>query len=639
MSPLAKGNAETGVSTRAKKIGLSLLVIETIYFVFTLLFLNGDYLKEAINKNPDEVRVEWRWAMSLLPGLVHVRGINVRVQDSNIQMYFEIPTVNVAVFIPSLWNREFQTVSVDGSGLAFRFRFRREEKEIRPEIFANLPPIPGLESVAKPPPAPDEGPPKDPWKVRLSGIDMEDVREIWFENYRFSGLARVGGSFALTPGHGAEVSRGFVNTESGEVFFGGDRVVEDLKTSIHAVIREFKSAEVPGLKLFDSLTAHVEGHGRIDNMRFLNYYLQRLPWLTLGGGSGVLDVDLKLREGVFENGSRLLLTSNNIEAHLWRQDAVGQGITRWEIEESAAGRRGVLHVELKDYEITHERHEGAKIKGKDLKIAVHTPDLRLSEAFPRLGVLVDLPEARITDLRYFNAYLPRSGGLRFTGGTGSVAGRFEADAHPDWNDVGSLLIKGQGAKIGFGKFSLQGNTKITARLNKGSIQSGQFDLSETKAEFSDVIAYLDRERVNEEGKWWGEAVLKEGKLRTATPARLEGLIRLRGKDARPLIAIFTPDGGLPEMARNFLSFDGLEASARLRVQDDELSIPGLFAEGGGMKLQGWLDKKDGEQEGKLLLEYGPLAAGLEVKTGFVQIKLNDAYRWFSGKGKRPSLAD
>ena len=628
-----------------KKIGFAALFLQALYCLATSVWLNGNQLKNAVNTKPEEVRVDWDWAISLFPGFAYVHHPSVRVQDSNIQMYLELPSVSVFVFLPSLTARKFETSFLYGSGLNFRLRLRREKSKISAELRNRLPPIPGIASLEKPTvPAVagklnETAEASQPWLLGFSRLWIRSVSEIWIEDYRFSGSGEISGGFQLTPGKGASVEPSQVRILSGNLFFGENRVVEKMSAQINASVHPFLSHEVPGLKIFDFVSAQISGNAQVGNMRFLNYYLNRLPWLRLDGGEGALTMNLNLKKGVLQSGSQLSLNSNHLKAHLFRQTASGQGVTTWEIEDNESGKRGTLRLQFNAYHVSHPHYHGAGIVGSRFSITVHTPDLQLSQAFPRLGVIVDIPDAKINDLSYFNAYLPQSSGLRFTGGKGLLSCRFEADAHPDWNDKGHLTIEGHEAQVTYGPFSLKGNATISATLRKGSIQAGHFDLSGTRVTLSQIEATRNQEKGETLNGWWGEAVLRQGQLKTSRPAALDGTLRMRSQDARPLIALFTSRAALPKLVRNFLAFEGLQASAQIRLSDKAFVIPGLSAKGGGTKLHGWFEKKPEKEEGKLLLEYGPFATGLELKDGHLGIKLNDAYGWFEGRHHKPKTSE
>lgn len=612
-----------------KRALLALACLEILYLAGTAVFLNGQMLKRLINTKPQEVLIEWQSAFSPFPGFVFVRGITGRIQDSGIQLAFQLPVASVGIFLPSLMQKEFRTTHIRGQGLAFQLRLRRDPKDIQSSHYLTLPPIPGLPGFEREPEPSPQGK-GEPWHIRLGGIALERVREIWIEEYRFAGQARVGGGFHLIPGRLAEVFPSYVFTRDGEVFLGGNRVADEVNVDIEAKLEEFLSSDVSGMKIFNQLTGSVRGEARIDNIRFLNYYLRRAKWLRLDGGAGRLTVKMQARRGVFDDASKLEIASRNIEAHLWRQTARGEGIASWHVLKNG-DRKGVLKVELGDYEITHPDTKDSRIVGKHLLVEAHTPDLKIEDAFERLGVKIRIPEASITNLRYFNAYLPKSSGLKILDGSGTVQGHLDADAGGR-NDSGELVFEGKNARVGYDQLTLEGDLKLRARLDKGDMTSRSFVLSGTTLDLRDLVARREGQAIHE-GTWWGRADVEQGKLQV-TPTSLEGRLRLEGKNARPIIAMFTAAKGLPGIVEDVLAFEGLWATARLRLNDDEFHLRKLRAKGKGATLKGWLDKTPESQEGGLLLSVGPFAAGIELNTTGTEVKLNDAYGWYENLEKR-----
>lgn len=614
---------------RAAKFLLFFVFLEICYIVGTSIFLNGGGLKKLINSDPSEILIEWERAFSPLPGFVMLKNVSGRIQDGGMQLYFQMPSTHVGVWLPDLLRRKFTTTSIRGTELSFRLRMRRPAKEVLPSHYLTLPPIPGLPSITR---DAVEKPPGtgEPWHLHLGGISLDHVKEVWIEEYRYAGKARITGGFALVPGRSVEVFPAYVGVEDGAIFLGANRIADALKTNIRGRIKETLT-EDPNDNMLTKFSGNVAAETKIDNMRFLNYYLRRVPWIHLDGGAGELKMDVKLSDGSFGDESFLKLTSRNIEAHLWRQIARGQGITSWLVKTVNGQLRTSLSVEFEDYEVTHAQNENSKITGKDLKLTVTSPDVKISDGFSRLGVRIQIPEATISSLRYFNAYIPRSSGIRVLDGTGSIRGEMQADVGSN-NDHGDITIRGEGAKLRYDKLTLQGDISVRAQLNSGSMETRLFDVGGTKIDLKNVIAINDGEKVNGEGRWWGLAEVAEGKLRIGPPASIKGKLRVEGKDVRPILGMFT--ASLPSVIRNMLSFDGLKAAANVFITDQRFSVDQMEAVGKGMSLRGWMDKVQHRRKGGVLLSLGPIAAGLELNNDSVEVKLNDAYQWYDNLAAR-----
>lgn len=102
---------------------------------------------------------------------------------------------------------------------------------------------------------------------------------------------------------------------------------------------------------------------------------------------------------------------------------------------------------------------------------------------------------------------------------------------------------------------------------------------------------------------------------------------MHGRDARPILAVVTKNA-IPGVLSGVLAFENLHARLKLLVSDELLKVSDAHAEGGNTAITGWMRSGEKEKQGRLLVEWGPAAAGLSIQDDDVQIKLDDAYRWF-----------
>src|SRR6185436_4137084 len=140
------------------------------------------------------------------PGVVHVRDFRIRNQTVTNQWWASVDRGSFTIRLFDLRDRELMIDGLSGSGVSFRLRRRvdvpRWVRKPRPEL---QPSIPGFANPpARPPealyprPRGQRGPRPDPWRIRLARVDLDDVREIWVDEFRFAGVARIAGGFDMT---------------------------------------------------------------------------------------------------------------------------------------------------------------------------------------------------------------------------------------------------------------------------------------------------------------------------------------------------------------------------------------------------------------------------------------------------------
>src|SRR6185436_1888867 len=189
------------------------------------LFINVG-LQPILNGKPEKVRIRTTFAWMWLPGDLSVWGLEIRGQGKNDQWLITVDHATADIDLNALRDREFRASNVKGRGGAFRYRFRATEP-VDPATDVT-PPIVGLTNP--PDPVPDaKKPPKGPFKITLTGADVEDVRELWVEGYRYVGSAHAKGDLTLAQ----EISvTGHLDMPTGKMMRGNDVMIDSLEGEI-----------------------------------------------------------------------------------------------------------------------------------------------------------------------------------------------------------------------------------------------------------------------------------------------------------------------------------------------------------------------------------------------------------------------
>lgn len=610
---------------RPLKALLAIPLVWAVYLVSANALLVSGKLARLVSDAPEHVLLTYRHAYTIVPGVVRLTGLSLRIQDTTVQIFFTLDRATVALSLPALYlAHELRVGALDAEGLAFRMRLKRFANDVQRKHWASLPSIPGLPAFVRAP-GPPPPPAPHPWRVRLDNVRVANVRELWIDEFRYQGEARVDGRFFLVPAREADVGPARLRLDGGRLDIAGVASLDALHADIDVRVRPFLRAQVEGLHIFDFTTASVKGSARVDSMRFLDYYLAGASWLRFARGAGRLALDLGIDAATFRPGSRVAFRSSDLEARFHSQRIRGAGQGSWSVDEK--GGRGTLRVDLARFRVASPER-GALVSGPRLSLTATTPDLRLESLFSRLAIRLSVPDARIASLRYFNAYVPKSSRLLFQGGAGRISGELRAFLPDHRGDQGTLVVEVPRAAVEYSPFQITGAIRAAVRLGRGSTAKREFDLSGTRLSLTDVVATEGPLPSQGAERWWGEVLVDRGDVTVGRPLSLAGRISLHARDARPLLEVFDPEHGIPGIVRAFLPFHGLEASARLAVSDDRLSLSALHARGGANELDGWLEGNRSDRRGRLLVQYGPLAAGLELHGDTAKLRLQDAIRWY-----------
>jgi len=305
------------------------LTVSALAIVVVAFGVVPDYLLRSsripgwVNEDPDKLRLQYVSASMPWPGKIVVNGLEMRGSDPNVEWWFRMERAEIHVSLLDLLARRFHATSVGASGLSFRLRQRSTESKATAATLAPLPPIPGFAEVPvkggppylRPPEAPGEY-----WRVEIDDL-VAAASEIWVDQYRYEGQARVAGGFSLWPRRSAQVGPARVDFSGGRVWLGRDLVADKFQARADAHIASFDPQEIRGAQVYRFISGTAALVGEMPSVSFLNYYLRNAREPRLAGGRGKLEGGLRLQKGV----GALWLTISGRRAQARYQNAMLSG--------------------------------------------------------------------------------------------------------------------------------------------------------------------------------------------------------------------------------------------------------------------------------------------------------------------------
>jgi hypothetical protein len=169
---------------------------------------------------------------------------------------------------------------------------------------------------------------------------------------------------------------------------------------------------------------------------------------------------------------------------------------------------------------------------------------------------------------------------------------------------------------------LRGDADATVVIRTWNLASGPLDVSGSALALKDVRSSGS----DDSWRWWGRFEIPSGRIDERTSARIEA----RSKDARPLLALFTPE--LPKWTRGLLELEDFDGSAEVGFGPSFARVEHLDASGDKYRIRGRYRREGGSRQGAFLIERGTLAVGLELAGEATKLKLLGAKKWFEGEG-------
>lgn|GEM_PF-2052275 len=407
-----------------------------IYLGGANLFLRSPSLHGKIFKSPEKLRVTWESAWTLWPGRVHLHGVEIRGQNREIQWWARLERTTVSVDLPALASRTFHARRIGGGGLTFRLRQRLtpgEDPPRGPDGEPLAPEIPGLENPPNPPPeslarnAPGR-PASRPqgWRIRLEGIDLDNLGEIWIDRYRMAGAGRIGGDLDFQVRGDLEARDVRFEITDARLLAGPEELLERLDLGLHVSLDPFHPKEQKGLAFLGFVSGDLRLDTRTRSLGFLDPWITRVPGLRLDGGGG-LKVDVTLERGELAAGSRIELVPDGLEITYQDFVATGTGELAGEVE---VDRHTRLSARFQRFELSLEADAGPTVlEGRGLSLTAQADELHLDRIPPPPRVEIELTELAIPDLQDLHKLLPADvAGLRLRAGRGALAARGVLDA-------------------------------------------------------------------------------------------------------------------------------------------------------------------------------------------------------------------
>lgn len=268
------------------------------YLIAANALIGTRLLRALINDGRDKISIEYSSAYSLLPGRVRVRDLRIRDRSIASEWLIALDKGRGSISLLDLLRGRFHTTRIRGRGLSLRVRSRLTPEEATPDRLSFLPPIPGFPD----PPLREPGeraplPTGREWTVRLDDVDVEAVREIWVNDYHYTGDATLAGAMLLHPRRRFEVFPTSLEVRSGTLRLSEEPLAASVRARLDAVIHAYDLRGASGSTVLRYLTGTGWGAGRIESLHFLNGMLNTPPTLRLEGGTGTLAAELSLDLG------------------------------------------------------------------------------------------------------------------------------------------------------------------------------------------------------------------------------------------------------------------------------------------------------------------------------------------------------
>jgi hypothetical protein len=287
----------------APRVAIALVAVLVVLAIALLVvpnrLLRSDFLTSRLNTSPESGLLDYESASSRFPGTIHVKNLRFRDRDPKAEWSVELAEADLTYSLIDLLRRRFHVTRVTGHGLVFHARNRLTRAQAAGARVRLLPSIAGFpDPPLLSPTAPRPPPTGEEWTLLVENLDVDSVREIWIDDYRFTGDAHLTGGFFLRPSQQAEVYPTELVSETGVLRSGSQVLGEDVQARIAARLPAWDPRRFPGSQVLRLVIGTAEAGLRLPTAELVNRLIGEPAGTRLEKGSGRMNVKASVERGV-----------------------------------------------------------------------------------------------------------------------------------------------------------------------------------------------------------------------------------------------------------------------------------------------------------------------------------------------------
>ncbi|MBX3210112.1 MAG: hypothetical protein KF764_34090 [Labilithrix sp.] len=462
-----------------------------LYVVAINTLLSTSLFDRLVNQDPETIRIRYTRGWSLLPGRVHAEGLSIRSSDSNVEWRLSLDEVTFDVSVLALTQQRFEVTRARGRGVRLRARQKLDAWPDTAEQVSTLPPIEGYPAFSVRPAGPPSLERWDDskyalWTVQLDDVIAEDVREVWIDDGRFEGEARVAGRFYLKPIRAVEVGPARVEIRGGRVTLGRSLVLaKDVAGAADVRLDRFDPRFVGG-SVLRWLTLRTELRATFADPATLPFAMPAGAYVS--GEVAAPRVDLRIDRGVVASGTRVELGAKRVVVS--KANVVGTAALGVAVEVTNDGDGDRLRAEVGALDLALVRADAAGVLRAPR--AVVTADARrldLADApFGDAHATLRLTDADLVDAAVLDPYVPPAAPVAILGGSARASATLELFA-ADRHASGSVELHAKELDVRLAEIRTRGSFGVLAsfgayRWEQRLVEDARLSLVVTNAALS-----------------------------------------------------------------------------------------------------------------------------------------------------------
>ena len=574
-----------------KRIVSVLVAAWIIYLLAGALFTMTPIGPSIIAPHPERCSVTWDLAWTIIPGIAHVRGLEVKQHTRDVMWSLQVDRATTGV---NLFALPFKT------------------------FHALLPRASGVTAVVKKAPttmAPQEKK-KPGFRLLFQAMSAKDIRTVDFYAAHIEGETFAARGTLDTTARGPfGIPRAKITLKGGRVIYDQTPVVTDLRLIGRAKIEKHTKDQIHETGFLPLASGRIEIEGDTADLAFVDVMVRSVDWINVYGGEGHIDGSIGMDHGVVESDSHLAVDTSAFTFSFMDYVASGQGALRFDGIPDQPEADNKLEFSLDDFELRFADSDIPYLKGKDLSAAITGKLGEMLRPGGDVSVTIDLPDSDVPDLTVYNRYLKAGESVEILSGTGRLASHLETSAAKN-EGRGSIDLKAQGVILNVKDRPIVADMISNSVFFAPDLKKKDFSLDGTTIRLENVVVgtpdQTPQDTEVEDEKWWCDIEITDGELRFGKPIELDLNTTLTARDADPVVALMSKTQKGEGRLDKLLGIKDLGGSARILVQNGFTALLDIQAEGGRAELLGDLCMSRGYQRGLFYIRYGILSVTAEI---------------------------
>ena len=289
-------------------------------------------------------------------------------------------------------------------------------------------------------------------------------------------------------------------------------------------------------------------------------------------GSGAVDVDLRMTDGLLGADSALAVKTQDLGIDLLDHSATGAGEVTLKVEQGGRHPLLALDARLADARLGPADAQRPELEQARFELAVRArnPDAHGRGAITTIDLRV--PTARVKDMSVYNPYLPPQSPLRFVAGEADVS----ADLSLAPNQVkGQAILNGQRLRMQVAGEDITTDLRLDVLVRDGDVGKRRFNIAGSALRLHRVQV-TGNAQTHQQPDWHALVQAERAQVQWSRPLTLELAADIMVADSRPFVAVLDQQRGKHDWIDQLLTVKDLAGRVELAIDQAGTRLPHLL---------------------------------------------------------------